>query len=131
MSSDDGRPSTVLVVEDDPDIRKMVDECLTTMGYETVLAASGNEALRIIESDPTIDLMLTDVMMPGISGITLAKRVMQMRPAIRILLTSAYMDDNVPPEDLPLLRKPFRFEDLENAVVATWAAGTWRDTPIA
>jgi len=131
MSSDDGRPSTVLVVEDDPDIRKMVDECLTTMGYETVLAASGNEALRIIESDPTIDLMLTDVMMPGISGITLAKRVMQMRPAIRILLTSAYMDDNVPPEDLPLLRKPFRFEDLENAVVATWAAGNWRDTPIA
>jgi CheY-like chemotaxis protein len=129
--SSDARPSTVLVVEDDPDIRTMIEACLTGMGYETVVAASGNEALRIIESDPTIDLILTDIMMPGISGITLAKRVMQMRPGIRILLTSAYMEEDVQPEDLPLLRKPFRHEDLENAVMATWAAGDRRETPIA
>src|SRR5690349_4453054 len=99
MSSDNGRPSTVLVVEDDPDVRAMVEACLTAMGCEAVLAASGNEALRILESDPTIELVLTDVMMPGISGITLAKRVMQMRPDIRILLTSAYMEDDAPPDD--------------------------------
>jgi CheY-like chemotaxis protein len=129
--SSDGRPSTVLVVEDDPDIRTMVETCLTAMGCETVAAASGNEALRIIESDPTIDLMLTDVMMPGISGITLAKRVMQARPDVRILLISAYMDEDVQPEDLPLLRKPFRYEDLESAVFAARAAGSRRETPIA
>ncbi len=53
-------------------------------------AASGHEALRILDRDPTIGILLSDVMMPGITGITLAQQVAALRPDVKILLTTAY-----------------------------------------
>jgi CheY-like chemotaxis protein len=60
----------------------------------TVVDASiGEEALRILGGDPTINILLTDIMMPGITGITLAERAAALRPDLKIVFTSAYADD--------------------------------------
>ncbi len=80
----------VLVVDDDPDVRQVLTDALETDGMTVIEAASGHEALRILDRDPTIGILLSDVMMPGITGITLAQQVAALRPDVKILLTTAY-----------------------------------------
>jgi hypothetical protein len=62
-------------------------------------------------------------MMPGISGITLAKKALETRPELKVVLTSAYVGDEEPVPGLPLLRKPFVADDLVRAILATLDAG--------
>jgi CheY-like chemotaxis protein len=104
----------VLVVDDDPDVRETIVSMLEPAGYTVIDASSGRQALDILERDSTIDVLFTDVMMPGISGITLAQRALAMRPELRVVLTSAYFRDEA--NDLPCLRKPFRGEELLQAI---------------
>jgi CheY-like chemotaxis protein len=104
----------VLVVDDDPDVRETIVSMLEPAGFTVVDAASGRQALDVLERDPTIDILFTDVMMPGISGITLAKRALELRPALRVVLTSAYFRDEG--ERLPCLRKPFQGDELVRAL---------------
>lgn len=101
----------VLVVEDDPDVRQTAVELLEDNGFTVVEAASGREALKIIAGDPTIRVMFTDVMMPGISGTTLAQRALAIRPGLKVLLTSAFLRDAAA-GDLEVLPKPYREEEL-------------------
>jgi CheY-like chemotaxis protein len=100
----------VLVVDDDPDVRDLLISVLEEHGITVVAAAAGGEALRILGADPSIDLLLTDVMMPGITGITLAERAAALRPDLKIIFASAYPGAGPPPG--PLLHKPFRIADL-------------------
>jgi CheY-like chemotaxis protein len=100
----------VLVVDDDPDVRETIVNILEPEGFTVIDAASGRQALSIIERDPTVQVLFTDVVMPGISGITLAKRALEFRPDLRVILTSAYMREEN--DRLPCLRKPFRGEEL-------------------
>ncbi len=83
--------ATILVVEDDPDVREMVVAMLSDLGYRTLVAESGPEALAVLRHDDAVDLLFTDVIMPaGMSGIDLARAARRTYPDVKILLTSGY-----------------------------------------
>jgi CheY-like chemotaxis protein len=83
---------TVLVVDDEEDLRDLAEIVLTEYGCSVLSAASGEEALRILEGDfLRIDLLFSDVMMPGMSGFTLARHARQLRPELMIVLTTGYV----------------------------------------
>jgi signal transduction histidine kinase/CheY-like chemotaxis protein len=106
---------TVLVVEDDPSMRRMAERILRRAGYEVTTAPGGRDALRRLETGERLDLLLTDVVMPEMSGTELAGRAAALYPELRILLMSGYVDrPGVGPveDDAELLEKPFRAEDL-------------------
>ena len=87
---------TILVVEDASPIRKMVVAMLGQSGYRCLEAADGAEALDLVQAAPdSIDLLLTDVIMPNIGGIELASRIGRLRPDLRIVFMSGYSDDPV------------------------------------
>ena len=89
-----GGTETILLVEDALLVRKLTQELLEVRGYRIIEAASPEEALRICQSyDGVIDLILSDIIMPKITGRELAEQAVRMRPGIRILLMSGYADE--------------------------------------
>ncbi len=106
-----GAHETILVVEDEDAVRLLAVESLSRAGYQVLAAASGEDALRVADGfDGTIDALLTDVVMPGMKGPELARRLRAARPSIRVLLMSGYAADVVTKDDLKearLLSKPF------------------------
>ncbi|HYL08244.1 MAG TPA: ATP-binding protein [Candidatus Udaeobacter sp.] len=103
---------TVLVVEDDEDMREVVARILGQQGYSVIVMPNGREALRAIESHSgTIDLLVTDVVMPHMQGTELAAHVTARWPGVRVLFMSGYAQPMVPPgvlsADVELLEKPF------------------------
>jgi PAS domain S-box-containing protein len=107
---------TVLVVEDDPSMRRMTERILGRTGYDVLGSPGGRDALRQLDARRgEIDLLLTDVVMPEMSGTELATRAGALYPNLRILLMSGYVDrPGVGPlqDGAELLEKPFRAEDL-------------------
>ena len=99
---------TILVAEDEPDVRKLVRDALEQLGYTVLPAADGYEALRILEqhSDP-VHLLLTDVIMPLMSGRELAKRVQSVKPATKVMYMSGYTDDTLAFHGSPQLHTGF------------------------
>jgi two-component system, cell cycle sensor histidine kinase and response regulator CckA len=112
----------VLVVEDEAMIRSNVRECLQQLGYEVLEAESGEIALRLCEEwHGKIDLVLTDLVMPGISGHQLAGELAQRCPEVKVIFMSGYTEDSAARRDILLkgsafLQKPFSVGDLSNAV---------------
>jgi CheY-like chemotaxis protein len=110
---------TVLVVDDDEDVRAVTVMALEDRGFVVREASDGGEALSALERHPEIDVVVTDIMMPGISGFHVARGVRSRRPDVKVLMVSAYaaglVDAQLPPEEF--LAKPFRLGDLEKAVV--------------
>jgi DNA-binding response OmpR family regulator len=87
---------TVLLVEDDSDVRTLLSEVLSFGGFAVLEAADGTEALRIAETTRrTIETLVTDINMPGIDGLELARRVQVLRPAISVLYMSGAPPDVV------------------------------------
>ena len=83
---------TVLAVDDDPNMLELVEEMLKSLGYKVLSAASGEEALAMAAShQDTIDLLLTDVMLPGIKGQELAKQLLNSCPDVNILFMSGHL----------------------------------------
>jgi CheY-like chemotaxis protein len=80
----------VLVVDDDPAVRRVVVEGLDRDGMTVIEASGAAEALRIIQADRSVSVLLSDVIMPGISGVMLADRAVALRPDLKVLLFSAY-----------------------------------------
>lgn len=114
-----GGTETILVVEDDADLRETVATALGQLGYRALVAANAAAALRILSSgNETIDLLFTDVMMPGgMLGPALAKRARELRPQIGVLLTTGYAENAVLAGTAELtsadiIIKPYRNEDL-------------------
>jgi signal transduction histidine kinase len=109
---------TILLVEDEEAVRDLALEILRGQGYTVLSARHGAEAMLICEQhDGTIDLLLTDVVMPGMSGIGLAERLAARRPRVRILFTSGYAGDRLGQrrftgDPSELLQKPFTPEAL-------------------
>lgn len=109
---------TVLLVDDEPSVRTFTPRVLERAGCEVVEAGTGEEALRLLESDPTkFDLILTDVVMPIMGGYELAAEAARVRPGLPTVLMSGYLDSrdaqaSVVGDDLPFIGKPFRFRDL-------------------
>jgi PAS domain S-box-containing protein len=113
---------TVLVVEDDSNLRELVARVLKKSGYEVHLAAGGVEAIAIA-GDPLklIDAVITDVVMPGMNGRELVEKLLEMRPGIASLLMSGYTDDDVLRRgvlqgDTAFLQKPFTPDQLARKV---------------
>jgi CheY-like chemotaxis protein len=109
-----GRAKRILVVDDDPDVREFAVWALAEAGYEVVPAADGAAALRIIESDERIDLLFTDVVMPGLNGFEVARLARQRRPGLEVLFASGYATDLTPAGRL--LKKPYRPSHLAREV---------------
>ncbi len=113
---------TVLVVEDNTVVREFTTHVLGDLGYQILVAKNGQEALDLAaRHHGSIDLLVTDVVMPGISGIELARRLETSRPTLRVLYVSGHQEDrlakrvgNRPPA--PLLSKPFTPEELSRKV---------------
>ena len=109
-----GRGEKVLVVEDEDALREVVERVLTRNGYDVVALPCGQEALGLLAEDMTIRLLLTDVVMPGISGPELAQKAAALRPDVRHLFMSGYPDHltgGVGSSDA-YLQKPFTAEAL-------------------
>jgi PAS domain S-box-containing protein len=113
---------TILVVEDDPDVRTLSVALLSNLGYEVMEAANGPAALSMLEKSSRVNLLFTDVVLPGgMNGPELAAEVARRRPGIGILYTSGYTEEAIIhqgglDEGIELLPKPFRREDLAQKI---------------
>jgi two-component system cell cycle sensor histidine kinase/response regulator CckA len=109
---------TVLLVEDDPAVRHMTSRVLQEYGFAVVEASGGHQALGIIErNEGGIDLLITDVILPGMDGTELARRATELQPHLGVLFVSGYTDDDIVRRGLldagrPFLQKPFTPEAL-------------------
>ena len=105
-----GRSERILVVEDDEQVLALTVEMLTELKYQVVTARDAAGALEILQSDQPIEVMFSDVVMPGgLSGVQLAQTATQIRPSLKVLLTSGYVGD-VRAEltgEFPLMEKPY------------------------
>jgi CheY-like chemotaxis protein len=86
---------TVLVVEDADSLRELTKRILTAQGYTVVTAADAGEALQVFDETPSINLLLTDVVMPGRSGPELTKELIARRPGLKVVYMSGYTDESI------------------------------------
>jgi CheY-like chemotaxis protein len=113
-----GGTETVLVVEDDSLVRRYVMTQIESLGYTTLEAANANDALQIIDSTPSIDLLFTDVIMPGVmNGRQLVDEARKRRPSLKTLYTSGYTENAIVhhgrlDSGVLLLAKPYRKSEL-------------------
>ncbi len=114
------RGERVLVVEDDPDVRAMTVTMLSDLGYETIEASDGHQALALLERTPAPNLLFTDMVLAGgLSGADIARRARTLSPETKILFTSGYADDVLDHETddkdlntVPMVTKPFSKAEL-------------------
>jgi PAS domain S-box-containing protein len=107
----------VLLVEDDVEVRVFAASVMRDLGYEVLEAVDGTEALRLIEAQPALDLLFTDVGLPGMNGRSLAEAALRLRPGLKILYTTGYarnaiVHNGVLDPDVELIGKPFDAETL-------------------
>ena len=109
---------TILVVDDEPEIRKLVSAMITQFGYNTLTADSGDHALTMYRNlNAPIELLITDVVAPGMSGPMLAERLGALQPDLKVLYISGYDNTHVVQKYVverghALLAKPFTMEEL-------------------
>ena len=114
----------VLVVEDEPALRRLISVSLEKRGYAVLAAEDGTEAIRILENNPgEIDLVVSDIMMPKLNGLELRKKATLLRPDMRFLFISGYAEDTIGqtahlPQDAGYLEKPFLPIELARKVRA-------------
>jgi CheY-like chemotaxis protein len=110
----DAACKTVLVVDDDPLVLDYATNVLQDCGYTVLAASDGAAALILLRDHALIDLLFTDVVMPGLDGVELARRARQQRPGLKVLFTSGYAADVIPAGRL--LKKPYRPQQLTGEV---------------
>lgn len=121
-----GDGETILLVEDEPVVRSLMVEVLTELGYQTLEAGDANEALAITESSQRIDLLVSDVGLPGMNGRQMADIVRQQRPALKILFATGYAESAAASDflgpDMAVITKPFDIESFATKVRETLRA---------
>jgi two-component system chemotaxis response regulator CheY len=128
-------PSTILLVDDDPDIRSLTRTFLAHEGYSVLSSGDAERAVQIFRAVPQIDLLVTDLYMPGQSGMELARELKAMRPELPVLMISGGFLEGEQEEKLQavgwsFLAKPFRLPELLSTVhriLAPVEARRWRD----
>ncbi len=123
-----GQGETILVVDDEPELVEAAVTSLDALGYRTLTATGGREALEVLEREPSVRLLFSDVIMPGMDGYQLALNASERHPGLRILLTSGFTRRreryaNGDPETAAeltrtLLHKPYSIPELALAVRA-------------
>ena len=112
-----GRKATILVVDDEELVRFVTQELLGCLGYDATSASTGEEAVELIRGGLRPDLVLLDVVMPGMGGVQTFRRLRELVPGIPVLLSSGYTDSSAAAELLEeglngIITKPFRMENL-------------------
>ena len=115
------RPETVLVVDDEPAILMLVSDLLADMGYSTIEAADGTAGLKVLQSDARVDLLITDVGLPGLNGRQVADAGRVHRAGLKVLFITGYADNAVLSHHhlapgMQLLTKPFAMDELASRV---------------
>ena len=117
---------TILVMDDEPEIRKLVAAMLSKAGYRVFSADTGENAIRMFRQHPDTDLLLTNVVAPGMSGPMIADEIAAINPNVKVLFMSGYdgtqvVQRYVVEKGYSLLVKPFTMEQLERKVQAILA----------
>jgi len=117
---------TILVVDDEPEVRKLVAAMLTRKGYRVLTADSGENALRLFRNNPDTELLLTDVVAPGMSGPMIADEVAALQPHIKVLFMTGYdgtqvVQRYVVEKNYALIVKPFTMDQLAAKVASVFA----------
>jgi CheY-like chemotaxis protein len=116
MSKSQGvQKQKVLVVDDNVEVLDASAAIVAHLGYRPVCASDGHDALKIIESDPSIDILLTDVQMPGMHGFELARRAKAIRTDLKIVYVTGQPDPTLERTEEtfgPIVRKPFGWRQL-------------------
>ena len=111
---------TILLVEDEPQLRRSVRRQLDGLGYQVLEADAGEAALDILRSNPEVDLLFTDLVMPGgMSGFDLVRHARALIPGLKVLLTTGYAaetDETITNIREPILKKPYKKEKLTRAL---------------
>ena len=119
MPRSSGRPQSrfaVLVVEDDPMVRANAVHLFQDLGFTVFDAYNGGEALRLVRGHAEIGLLFLDVRMPRMSGPDLAAAAQRIRPDVKIVFTSGYVDERSLPEEVPFVPKPWRVDQVTAAI---------------
>jgi CheY-like chemotaxis protein len=117
-----GHGETVLLIEDDPDVRELTESMLASLGYRVLIAEDARVGIKALAAESPVDLVLSDVVLPGgMSGPDLAEQAKSIDPGIKILFMSGYTEkvfqhQNPLPEGADLLNKPFRISELAKRV---------------
>jgi CheY-like chemotaxis protein len=106
----------VLVVDDDVLVLELLADMLADLGCDTLTARSATEALGTLADDQTIEILISDINMPGLAGSDLAERAHSYRPYLKVILLTGGTADS---RGLPLLRKPFVQSDLQRVMAET------------
>lgn len=119
MSAEDRK--TILVVDDEPEIRKLVGAMVGQFGYNVLTADSGEHALTLYKNHGPLELLITDVVAPGMSGPMLADKLTALQPGLRVLFISGYDNTHVVQKYVvekghSLLAKPFTVQELKNKI---------------
>jgi len=113
---------TILVVEDQPEVRSLLSDALEMLGYRVLTAAHPDDGLALVdEHAEEIDLVLTDIVMPGMNGPEMAQRLMLRHPLLRVLYLSGHGSEALAPLGVPegsasVLKKPFTMDALVERV---------------
>ena len=116
-----GRGEQVLVVEDEPAVRMLVVEVLEDLGYRVLEAADGRQALKLIDTEPAIDLLVTDVGLPGMNGRQLAEQVRDRLPGLKVLFVTGYAEgaavrSGFLDAGMDMISKPFAIDALATKI---------------
>jgi two-component system cell cycle sensor histidine kinase/response regulator CckA len=132
MSTQPSAPRTILVVDDEPNLRRLLVRQLEHRGYHVLQAQHGLEALRIYRAAlPPVDLVLADVVMPEMNGMQLAAALLDEDPLVRFILISGYVPSGSARLSsgmlVPVLQKPFNLDDVLEVLERVLAAAPSRE----
>ena len=127
MKSRNAKPTTVLLVEDEPTVRALAESIIEALGYMILSAANAREAIALFQHDEPIDILFTDINLPdgsdAIDGLELARKAVELCPDLRVIYTTGGgQTDGMTAlfvEDAAFLPKPYTVKQLTEAVLAT------------
>jgi len=117
----DKKAASILIVDDEPSILNLLEEQISCCGYNTMAAPHAEAAFQLAGEQAKIDLLITDIVMPGMNGIDLAKEITSLHPDIRVVFMSGQYDDDLfkksfPGKDYEFMAKPFGLDVLMDKI---------------
>ena len=115
---------TILIVDDDEDVREMAVNVVEELGFNVISAANGMEALELLQREPAVSLLFTDVVMPGLNGFELARRATRLCPQLKVLYTSGFPKGTTAGDERArIVRKPYRRSELYHEIAGLLELG--------